>query len=146
MLDGSVFSMMCHYWKQFLHALLWRRPPFCQIHGHKKANFRKLRTVHLQGKGRIIFFCDFKTFVVGLAIGIVQPPALLPSLQQFRLLPTFSLFFQFSLAQLYHNGIGMTKDLKVALDLYEVYSKKISNLLKFTWVSSWVPRNELSAL
>lgn len=97
---------------------------FCQIHRHKKANFRKLRTVHLQGKGSIIFFCDFKTLVVGLAIGIVRPPALLPSLQQFRLLPTFSLFFQFSLAQLYHNGIGMTQDLKVALGLYEVFQEE----------------------
>ncbi|CAH3110679.1 unnamed protein product [Porites lobata] len=29
-------------------------------------------------------------------------------------------FAQFSLAQLYHNGIGMTQDLKVALGLYEV--------------------------
>lgn len=112
----------------------------------KKANFRKLRTVHLQGKGSIIFFCDFKTLVVSLAIGIVWPPAPLPSLQQFRLLPTFSLLLQFSLAQLYHNGIEMTKDLKVALGLYEVYSKKSSNLLKFTWVSTWVPKNELSAL
>lgn len=78
----------------------------------------------MQGKGSIIFFCDFKSLVVGLAIGIVRPPALLPSLQQFRLLPTFSRFFQFSLAQLYHNGIGMTQDLKVALGLYEVLQEE----------------------
>ena len=41
-----------------------------------------------------------------------------------RLLPTFSLSFQFSLAQLYHNGIGMTQDLKVALSLYEVFQEE----------------------
>ncbi|XP_044173737.1 secretory immunoglobulin A-binding protein EsiB-like isoform X3 [Acropora millepora] len=32
-------------------------------------------------------------------------------------------FAQFSLAQLYHNGIGMKKDLKMALGLYEVSAK-----------------------
>ena len=82
----------------------------------------------MQGKGSIIFFCDFKSLVVGLAIGIVRSPALLPSLQQFRLLPTFSLFFQFSLAQLYHNGIGMTQDLKVALGLYEVLQEEFTKI------------------
>ena len=64
------------------------------------------------------------TLVVGLAMGIVLPPTLLPSLQWFRPLPTFSFFFQFSLAQLYHNGIGMTQDLKVALSLYEVFQEE----------------------
>lgn len=34
------------------------------------------------------------------------------------------LLFQFSLAQLYHNGTGMKKDLKMALSLYEVKLKK----------------------
>ena len=32
----------------------------------------------------------------------------------------FLSLLQFSLAQLYHNGIGMEKDLKMALSLYEV--------------------------
>ena len=43
------------------------------------------------------------------------------------------LLFQFSLAQFYHNGTGMKKDLKMALKLYEVKQKTTVVNMYFVW-------------
>ena len=41
------------------------------------------------------------------------------------------LLSQFSLAQFYHNGTGMKKDLEMALKLYEVKEKTIVNIGRY---------------